>query len=112
MADSTERDPVYLQRVDELLSNLTEQLDEFDPDEVEAEAAEGVLKVTFADGSRCVINRQAPAKQVWMAAGATAWHFLFDPDSNSWVDTKGRGELRAILSDLIAQNLGRPTMLT
>jgi len=111
MADSSDRDSVYLQRVDELLAALTAQFDDFDPDELEAETAEGVVTLTFADGSRCVLNRQAAASQVWLAAGATAWHFVFDSASDQWVDTKGRGDLQAILSEVIEQKLGRPTNL-
>lgn len=111
MAPSPERDAGYLRQVDELIADLTARLDEYDPDELEAEATEGVLKLTFADGSRCVLNRQAAAQQVWLAEGATAWHFALDHERGTWMDTKGRGELRAILGGIIARRLGRPADL-
>ena len=80
---------------DAVLLDLLLRLDAFDPDEVEAESSEGVIKLSFADGSKCVLNRQSAANQMWLAEGATAWHFEFDAASSSWLDTKGRGELRA-----------------
>ncbi len=101
-------DPSAFQhRVDALLRDLLTRFDDVDPDQVEAEATEGVLKLTFADGSRCVLNRQSAAHQVWLAEGATAWHFNFDEAANAWIDTKGRGHLRTILADVLARRLGR-----
>ena len=108
---SSERDPIYLRRVDELIADLADRFDAFDPDEVEAETSGGVLKLTFADGSRCVLNRQAAASQVWLAEGATAWHFCWDEEAAHWSDTKGRGELRAILSEIVGRKIGRATQL-
>jgi CyaY protein len=102
-----ERDPAFLQRVDDLIDDLTTRFDEFDPDEVEAETSGGVLKLTFADQTRCVLNRQAAANQVWLAEGATAWHFEWQDQEARWMDTKGRGELRSILASIVAGKLGR-----
>lgn len=98
-------------RAKDLLEGLLRQFDAFDPDEVEAESSEGVVKLAFADGSRCVLNRQSAANQMWLAEGATAWHFEFDPAASMWRDTKGRGELTAILSQILSRRLGRAVAL-
>jgi len=87
------------------------QLDAFDPDELEAEASEGVVKLTFADGSKCILNRQSAANQMWLAEGATAWHFEWDAAKSSWIDTKGRGELRDVIAGVITRRLGRAVSL-
>lgn len=107
---STAGDPRadFLLKAKELLLDLLLQLDAFDPDEVEAESSEGVVKLTFADGSKCVLNRQSAANQMWLAEGATAWHFELDPATSSWRDTKGRGELREVLGSVLTRRLGRP----
>lgn len=97
----------FRRRVEELIRSLLGRFDQVDPDELEAEVAEGVLKLTFADGGRCVLNRQSAANQIWLAEGASAWHFEFDDRTGVWLDTKGRGELRAVLGDVIARRLGR-----
>ena len=71
-----------------------------------------MIKLTFADGSKCILNRQSAAQQIWLAEGATAWHFEFDAPSATWRDTKGRGELRQILGDVISRRLGRTIPLS
>lgn len=100
-------DPDYLQRADACLADLLTRLDAFDPDELEADLAGGVLKISFADGGNCIVNRQAAAQQIWMAEGATAWHFTWDEARNAWIDTKGRGDLRQNLADVLRRRLGR-----
>jgi len=86
---------------------LLTKFDTFDPDELEADSAAGVIKMAFADGRICVLNRQTAAHQMWLAEGATAWHFDRDAATDTWMDTKGRGSLAAVLSEIISARLGR-----
>jgi CyaY protein len=97
----------YLQLAEACMRGILVKLDSFDPDELEADLAADVLKITFADGRNCILNRQAAARQIWLAEGATAWHFAYDPGQRVWADTKGRGELLGVLSGLLTQKLGR-----
>ena len=109
MTSSPESD--YLQHADRCLHDLLARLDTFDPDELEADLAGGVLKLSFPDGRNCIVNRQAAAEQIWMAEGATAWHFAFDPAQQAWQDTKGRGELRHVLGEVVRRRLQRDVAL-
>jgi len=104
---SSENDHEFLQLAETLMQKLLAQLDTFDPDELEADAASGVIKMAFADGGICVLNRQTAAHQMWLAEGATAWHFERDAASNTWVDTKGRGTLTSVLSEILSRRLAR-----
>ena len=90
-------DQEFLQVAEALMQAMLAKLDTFDPDELEADAAAGVIKMTFASGGPCVLNRQTAAHQIWLAEGATAWHFELDAASGAWMDTKGRGELYSVL---------------
>lgn len=112
MANTAPQDPDFLTRSEAFLTALQSALDEFDPDELEADLAAGVLKIVFADGKACILNRQAPASQIWLAEGASAWHFSFDRERGAWLDTKGRGELLAILGGIVSRKLGREIDLT
>ncbi|MCA8948751.1 MAG: iron donor protein CyaY [Planctomycetes bacterium] len=107
MPNTAPEDPDFLRRSTRCLDDIQAALDDFDPDELEADHAAGVLKITFADGRHCVLNRQAAASQIWLAEGASAWHFAFDAERDGWFDTKARGELKAILGEVLTRKLGR-----
>lgn len=81
---------------------------ELDPDEVDSDLAMGVLTLEFADGTKCIMNRQTAAHQIWLAHGVTAWHFEKDAESGRWLDTKGRGALSDVLAAVLSKQLGRP----
>jgi CyaY protein len=106
MADP--KDQEFSHRSEQCLSRIQVALDAFDPDELEADFAGGVIRITFADRRNCILNRQAAAHQIWLAEGASAWHFTYDEAESAWVDTKGKGELLAILGEIISRRLGRP----
>lgn len=78
-----------------------------DPDEADVEPGGDVIRIDYRGGSRVVLNTQRPARQLWLAGGASAWHFSFDPAQGLWLDDKGRGELFATLSTLTEQAIGR-----
>lgn len=104
-------DQTFLQHADQCMAAILQQLDAFDPDDLEADLSMGVLKLSFRDGRKCILNRQTAAHQIWLAEGATAWHFVLDAQTGRWMDTKGRGDLHTILGDVIGKKLGRPVKL-
>ena len=69
------------------------------------------LTMEFADGTKCVMNRQTAAHQIWLAVGATAWHFDYDTDGGAWRDTKGRGDIKTLLGGALGERLGHPVRL-
>lgn len=103
-------DPDFLRQADDCFRRLVAVLDRFDPDELEADLAGGVLKIAFADRRNCILNRQAAANQLWLAEGASAWHFALD-GQGQWMDTKGRGALPTVLAEVLTRRLGRPVSL-
>ena len=104
-------DHEFLRQAEACMRELQTKLDAFDPDELEADLASGVLKISFSDGRNCILNRQSAARQIWLAEGASAWHFSREPLANAWLDTKGRGELAAVLSGILSRRLGRSVAL-
>jgi CyaY protein len=70
---------------------------------------DGVLEVTFADGSKMVINRHSAAQEVWVAARAGGFHFRWD--GSAWRDTRDGSELFASLSRLVSAQSGTPVVL-
>ncbi|MCA8981903.1 MAG: iron donor protein CyaY [Planctomycetes bacterium] len=97
----------FLMLADACLRRVEDRLEDFDPDELDYEPADGVVKLIFADGTVFVLNRQTAADQMWFAAGARAWHYDWDADSESWRDDKEGGELFARISETISKKLAR-----
>jgi len=87
------------------LHALEDAFADVDPDEVEVSVTDGVLRLDLRDGTRIVINSHRAARQIWMAAIASAWHF--DPaESGVWRAPKSGEELRPTLQKLLRERIG------
>jgi CyaY protein len=80
-------------------------------EEVDAELASGVLTLEFGDGTRYVVNSQRAARQIWLAAERSAWHFDWHEARAAWISSKTGEELWETLGRLVAKKLGRPVKL-
>jgi iron-sulfur cluster assembly protein CyaY len=98
----------FIARADACLAKIAKWLDDFDPDEVDYDLADGALTIEFADGTRFILSRQAATSQLWLAAGAHGFHYGYDAAGDAWIDDKDGHELRGKLAELIAEKLGRP----
>lgn len=74
-----------------------------DPDDVELSTSDGVLRLDLRDGTKIVINSHRAARQIWMAAISSAWHF--DPGT-TWVTPKTGEELRSTLCRIVRERIG------
>ena len=87
------------------LHDLETAFSDVDPDDVEVSSSEGVLRLDLRDGTRIVINSHRAARQIWMAAVATAWHF--DPkDDGVWLASRTGEALRPTLSRVLRERIG------
>jgi CyaY protein len=77
-----------------------------DPDEVEVSVSDGVLRLDLRDGTKVVLNSHRAARQIWMAAVATAWHFDPIGDGGTWRAPKTGEELRPTLTKLLRDRIG------
>ena len=78
---------------------------DIDPDDVEVTTSDGVLRLDLRDGTRIVINSHRAARQIWMAAVASAWHF--DPVSDgTWRASKTGEQLRPTLARIVQERIG------
>ncbi len=87
-----------LQAIEDGLANI-------DPDDVEVSVSDGVLRLDLRDKTRIVINAHRAAKQIWMAAVSTAWHF--DPSADGcWRAGRTNEELRFTLAKVVHDRIG------
>jgi len=88
------------------LQRLIARLDDLTDDSVEAELASDILTIEFSDGTRYVLNSHRAARQIWLSAERSAWHFDYRASSQSWVAAKSGDELWATLTRLLSAKLG------
>jgi len=97
----------YLRRADECLAAVAKWLETLDPDEVDYTTGDGVVSMEFPDGGKFILSRQAATKQIWLAAGARAWHYNFDDATARWIDDRDGGDLNGRLAEAISERIGR-----
>lgn len=79
--------------------------------DVECSRSGNVLEIEFVDnGSKIIVNTQAPMKEIWVAARAGGFHYRFV--DGLWRDTRDGSELYAALSRLASTQGGSPLTLT
>jgi CyaY protein len=92
------------------LAHIEEALDEIDPDDIDVMSSDGVLTLTLRDGVKVVINTHRAARQIWMAAVASAWKFNPPPAGEGEGEgvwrTEGDQELRSTLASVVKERIG------
>lgn len=89
--------------LDQLESAIESAADAADAD-VEINRTGNVMELEFEDGSKIIVNSQAPMQELWVAAKAGGFHFRHD--GAKWVDTRSGTELYAALSGYLSQQAG------
>ena len=88
--------------VDGVLARIESSLE--DADGVDVDLESGILTLTCGDGSRIIVNRQTPNREIWVAARSGGFHFTYR--DGAWRDTRSGDELFASLSRVIASQAG------
>ena len=88
----------------EELLHLEQALDNVDPDDVDLTSSDGVLTLELRDGVKIVVNTHRAARQIWMAAVASAWKFDYDQSDGLW--RAGSDELRSTVARVIKERVG------
>lgn len=85
------------------MEQLRETL-ESDPELDVEEKGDGVIEISFDDGSKIIVNRHSAAREIWVAARSGGFHFRWD--GSGWRSTRDGRELFAALEALIAEGRG------
>ncbi len=94
---------------DAALERIDAALEASDADLDVAMVSAGVLEIEFDDGGKIIVNRHAPAQELWVAARSGGFHFRWD--GQCWRDTRDGSELFAALSALISAQAGASVSL-
>lgn len=93
-------DSQYNLIADELLLAVEEAIEESGED-IDYEGVSGLLTLTFKNGTKIIINKQAPLHQIWVATKFNGHHFEMKDDL--WIDNRGGGEFWAFLSESVSK---------
>lgn len=93
------------------LSALMQALDALDEGSFEAELAGDILSIEFSDTTKYVLNSHRAARQIWMAAERSAWHFDWEPEHKQWIAAKTGEELWSTLARVLSNRLAHSVRL-
>lgn len=96
--------------LDQIEAGLELAADEADVD-LECSRSGNVLQIEFFDnGSKIIVNTQAPMQEIWVAAKAGGYHYRLN--EGHWLNTRDGSELFAALSDLASAQAGTALRLS
>jgi len=73
-------------------------------DALDVDLESGILTLECPDGSRVIVNRQTPNREIWVAARSGGFHYRFV--DGAWRDTRSGAELFAALGEIVRSQAG------
>jgi len=93
----------FIALTDRVLETIGTALDAADND-LDWSENDGVLTIECADGSRVIVNRHLPNRELWVAARSGGFHFR--AEGGAWRDTRSGEELATALERLLRSQAG------
>ncbi|HLP98434.1 MAG TPA: iron donor protein CyaY [Sideroxyarcus sp.] len=91
---------------DAVFARIEQVIDAGDAD-LDYDSNGSVLEMEFADGSKLVVNRHVPNREIWLAAKSGGFHYNYQ--GGRWLSQRDGSELFAKLRELV--RLGTGTQL-
>ena len=100
-------DTEFITAADRTLSAIGDALDaalEASDVDLDWSLNEGILEIECEDGSKLILNRHVPNRELWVAARAGGFHFR--SQDRVWRDTREGTELGTLLAGLLRAQAG------
>jgi len=92
------------------IESAMEQVAEDTDVDIECSRSGNVLQIEFADnGSKIIVNSQAPMKEMWIAARSGGFHYRRVDER--WINTRDGSEFYEALSKMASEQAGIPLIL-
>lgn len=91
--------------VDKTQEALEDVFDESDLD-ADVESSGGVLTVRFENGTQLIFSRQAPLRQLWLAARSGGFHYDYNEESHQWMCDSSDELLNEMLVRIVLEQAG------
>ncbi|OUS28122.1 iron donor protein CyaY [Thalassotalea sp. 42_200_T64] len=93
-------DSQYNLIADDLLLAVEEAIEDCGVD-IDYEGVGGLLTLTFVNGTKIIINKQAPLHEIWVATKFNGHHFEYQ--NQQWIDKRGGDEFWQFLSAAVSR---------
>ena len=100
-------DSEFIAAADATLGEIGEAIDRaVDASDVDLDWTihDGILTIECEDGSKLIVNRHVPNREIWVAARAGGYHF--HARRGEWRDTRSGDELAAAIAALLRSQAG------
>jgi CyaY protein len=88
---------------DAVFARIENALDASDGD-IDYDNNGSVLEIEFADGSKVIVNRHVPNREIWLAAKSGGFHYGYQ--DGKWFSQRDGSELFAKLGELVQLGTG------
>jgi CyaY protein len=102
-------DSQYNFTADELLLAVEQAVEDSGCD-IDYEGSGGLLTLSFKNGSKIIINKQAPLHEIWVATKFNGHHFALQ--QQQWIDKRGGAEFWQFLSSAVSKQAETPLILS
>ncbi len=89
---------------DVVFERIEQALDASDAD-IEYDSNGTVLEMEFEDGSKVIVNRHVPNREIWLAAKSGGFHY--GHENGQWLSRRDGSELFAKLGELVQLGTGK-----
>lgn len=88
---------------DAVFQRIEQTIDDNDAD-IDYDSNGSVLEMEFADGSKVIVNRHVPNREIWLAAKSGGFHYALQDER--WSSQRDGSELFAKLGELVQLGTG------
>jgi CyaY protein len=88
---------------DAVFARIEQAIDDSGAD-IDYDSNGSVMEIEFADGSKVIVNRHVPNREIWLAAKSGGFHYALQDER--WYSQRDGSELFAKLSDLVQLGTG------
>lgn len=89
---------------DAVFERIEQALDASDAD-IEYDSNGTVLEMEFEDGSKVIVNRHVPNREIWLAAKSGGFHYGYE--NGQWLSRRDGSELFSKLGELVQLGTGK-----
>jgi len=89
---------------DAVFQHIERTIDDGDAD-IDYDSNGSVMEIEFEDGSKVIVNRHVPNREIWLAAKSGGFHYSFQ--DGLWRSQRDSSELFAMLGDLVQKGSGK-----